>query len=390
MGQANQLMLSKFNKARRYSNSETACFAPSLSLNFEQNGNVTACCFNRSFILGKIQEQTIKEIWNGPKIKELRAALAQGDFSKGCMQCEKMIEEGNFESVLINHFDGFQSKKITRKILGLPIQFIKSSEKESIPLVFEFELSNTCNLECIMCGGNWSSSIRKNREKLPPIKTPYSEEFVAQITPYLSKLKRANFLGGEPFLIPIYSQIWKKIIQMNKNLEVAITSNGTILNETIKSILLELTNCKITLSVDSLQKTSWEAIRKNGDFDQMKENLSWFLDNKKLVSFSVCPIIQNRYEIPEIIAFCIANRLEIYFNVVYGPLGGEIPGIHGTHLNYDGQHVPISSLQKLSKKELSELIDFYATFSFPGRYGLHFNHLINQLRFWHKNKDENN
>ena len=34
------------------------------------------------------------------------------------------------------------------------------------PSVLEFELINTCNLECVMCTGEYSSLIRAKREKL--------------------------------------------------------------------------------------------------------------------------------------------------------------------------------------------------------------------------------
>jgi MoaA/NifB/PqqE/SkfB family radical SAM enzyme len=76
-----------------------------------------------------------------------------------------------------------------------------------MPKVMEFELSNECNLECVMCNGSFSSSIRKNREKLPPIISPYNDDFVNELDAFIPHLTDAKFLGGEPFMIEIYLKI---------------------------------------------------------------------------------------------------------------------------------------------------------------------------------------
>src|SRR5690606_37858093 len=96
-----------FNAGRTVGNVSTICYAPSLALNFEQNGHVTACCFNRTYVLGSYPQNTLSEIWKGEPIAALREALKKNDLSLGCQNCEKMIREGNFESVLIKHFDDY-------------------------------------------------------------------------------------------------------------------------------------------------------------------------------------------------------------------------------------------------------------------------------------------
>lgn len=382
----------KFEQSRKVPKNAPICFAPSLSLNFEQNGNVTACCFNRVYVLGTFPKHSLQEIWTGQKIAELRSALDRKDLSLGCQSCSKMILEGNYESVLIKHFDDFHHLLETKSNDGLfsRMPFLKSKtiQKELTgPKVLEFELSNVCNLECIMCGGKWSSSIRKNREQLEPLEFPYNDEFVAQLKDFIPNLERVNFLGGEPFLIQIYFKIWEELIKLNPGVTVAITSNGTILNQRVKNIIAQLDNCKITLSIDSLKKITWEKIRLKGNFDKLQENMNWFLESGKLVSFSVCPMIQNWKEIPEIVSFCIGHNLDIYFNIVYGPLGGRIKGIHESQesLSYK---IPETSLQLLDSKELTTIILFYKKHSFKGRQGVQFENLINQLENWLKEKKE--
>lgn len=378
--------LEAFNRGRKLFEPKSACYAPFISMNFDQTGSITACCFNRKQVLGTYPKHSVQEAWSGQPMKELRKALVNNDLSKGCEQCGKMLDEGNFESVLIRHFDdhaglskGLKKPTTSKGFFSL---WKKDKPTSLMPVMFEFELSNHCNLECIMCGGKWSSAIRKNREKLPPLKSPYDSEFVEQVRGFLPNLSRANFLGGEPFLISVYYDIWDAIIDVKPEIEVAITSNGTMLSKRAKAIIQKLERCKVTLSIDSLRKETWESIRLNGKFQELKENIDWLLQQGKLASFSVCPMVQNWKEMPEIMAFCEKKDLDIYFNIVYGPLGGKIEGVH------TNGSVPEVSLQTLSREQLNEVISFYKKQSFASRLQSQLNNLITQLISWRDAKPE--
>ncbi|MCB9204933.1 MAG: twitch domain-containing radical SAM protein [Flavobacteriales bacterium] len=382
----NQKGLEAFNRGRKLLEPKSACYAPFISMNFDQTGAITACCFNRKQVLGTYPKNSVKEAWNGRPMRELREALKENDLTKGCDQCAKMLNEGNFESVLIRHFDDHAGLSEALKTPSGPKGFFSLWKNKTLadlmPVMFEFELSNHCNLECIMCGGKWSSAIRKNREKLPPLKSPYDADFVKQIRDFLPNLARANFLGGEPFLISVYYDIWDAIIELKPNIEVAITSNGTMLNNRAKAIVEKLQRCKVTLSIDSLRKDTWESIRLNGKFEELEENIDWLLKAGKLASFSVCPMIQNWKEMPEIMAFCEKHHLDIFFNIVYGPLGGIMEGVHTNGL------YPEVSLQSLERAQLNEVIDFYQQQSFSRRIQTQLNNLISQLISWREQKAE--
>jgi len=57
------------------------------------NGDVVLCCddWNHSVILGNLKKQTIKEIWKGEKLREIRKAHIEGKFHKVplCAKCNK-------------------------------------------------------------------------------------------------------------------------------------------------------------------------------------------------------------------------------------------------------------------------------------------------------------
>ena len=94
-----------YNRTRPAGDRGTFCHAPSINLNFEQNGNVTACCYNRKFTLGTYPRDSIEAIWSGPKVRELREALRGNDLSKGCDICREQLEARNFRNMRARHFD---------------------------------------------------------------------------------------------------------------------------------------------------------------------------------------------------------------------------------------------------------------------------------------------
>jgi sulfatase maturation enzyme AslB (radical SAM superfamily) len=57
-------------------------------------------------------------------------------------------------------------------------------------------------------------------EHKPPIKDVYDFNFVKQLIPFLPTLKKAQFYGGEPLLIPIYLEIWETIAQYNPSIQI--------------------------------------------------------------------------------------------------------------------------------------------------------------------------
>ena len=161
---------------------------------------------------------------------ELRRYMKGMDLPKGCEICYAQFESRNFSGLRARLYDHLAEELYPER----------DGRFLPMPKVMEFEISNVCNLECAMCSGYWSSAIRANREKLPPLKSPYDEDFVKQLEAFIPHLQEAKFLGGEPFLIKTYYQIWDLIIRLNPGIAVSITTNGTILNPRIKEMLEHL------------------------------------------------------------------------------------------------------------------------------------------------------
>ncbi len=335
--------LTEFNQARPDKSSPYLCHAPFKSIFFGMRGNLMTCCFNRMYNLGTYPEKSIKEIWFGEKADTLREAIKKNDLSLGCQLCGHMLAAKNFEGIPIKNFD----------YIGW--------DKEGYPTKMDFELSNTCNLECIMCRGELSSSIRQNREKKPPIPMSYDDEFIRQLEEFIPHLQNSHFLGGEPFLIPIYLDIWEKMIELNPKISISVQTNATVLNERIKKIL-EAMPFSISVSIDSIEKETYEQIRVNANFERVMENILFFKEHcsrkGKKLTISYCPMIQNWRELPRVVEFCNGLNADVFFNTVVLPVKCSLNYLPVAELadviSFLEQHQPAlpteSEVQRFNKK----------------------------------------
>lgn len=345
------------------------CHAPDTSMYFGHGGRVTACCYNRDNVLGYYPQQSVSEIWSGMAANLMRREMSSSSFVTGCQLCDAPMKAENFKGLLASNYDTYAPP--IDKQLGTWFKRLFSSSKPQAPLyprLFEFELSNTCNLECIMCTGEFSSSIRQNREQLSPIPDAYDNAFVQQLIPFLPHLQGAKFYGGEPFLTNTYYAIWEALIEHNPNALINITTNGTIFNNKVKRVLEKL-NCDLVISLDSIVKTTYEQIRLNANYDRVMANIEEFRHYRsEHISLAICPMPLNAYEMPGLIEWANEKGFNVYFNIVNHPY----------HL----------ALQNQSKEELSRLLDFYkqqklSSDSVTHRYNQDkFKGLINQVAYW--------
>lgn len=235
----------------------TVCRAPAVSLYFEVTGAVMACCHNRFHPLGTVPEDSIGGIWRGDAIRALRASLDQDDLGHGCHACAFEIAAGNRDGSTAATFDQFTAG--------------------AWPTRMEFALSNRCNLACVMCNGTNSSRIRAERERLPPLASPYGDTFFTQLEPFLPHLRQARFYGGEPFLIREYQRIWDLMIAGGSTTECNVTTNGTIRSPRVEAVLDALP-FSIGVSLDGMTAATVESIRLGASFDAVMANIDWFRD----------------------------------------------------------------------------------------------------------------
>lgn len=339
----------------RQINTISPCVAPFNNMYFTTEGNVAPCWL----LVGHLDKwgpsRSIKDIWFGEKFIKYRNNLINGVFESKCRVCKQKIEADTWPLALA--YDGFSVKEY--------------------PTCLELELSNQCNLECIMCEGRLSSGIRKNREKLPPMPMIYDESFVEQLREFIPHLEELRFNGGEPFAQKIVHDICMLVAELKPELRINIATNGTVYNKQVQSIM-DKCNLHLNISIDSLDKKNYESIRVNGDFDVLMENFDIFnkycKENDRSLSVMVNPMRNNWWEMSEFVKFTNEHKVNLWYNTIHHP-----------------EHLGIWNLSSLELKNilntLEPLVDSLKPLNYDNyvAYGNweKFNHFVNkQIANW--------
>lgn len=348
----------KYQQQRHQGPRKSICHAPHLSMYFGIDGVVRPCCRNKAYTYGSYPNSTIVCIWNNSNRINLIKHLNKSDLSQGCLECYNHLFSENFSAVVAKMFD-YQKKR------------------KKYPTILEFELDNTCNLECIMCAGKLSSSIRANRENLPNHSSTYDSEFVNQLEEFIPYLEEARFYGGEPFLIQIYYEIWERIIALNPSTKIYVQTNGTILNDKIKT-LLKKGKFVINISIDAIDKELFEKIRKNSNYNIVMKNLAYFhnycIQNNTFFCITPTFMRENWMEFPKIVEFCNNRNIPLFYNTLYRP-----------------RNLAINTLKSSQIKEISEYLNSFCFISqnnIQKRNNLQYSGFISLLKTWLNDKIE--
>jgi radical SAM protein with 4Fe4S-binding SPASM domain len=282
----------------------SACYAPHTSMYFDQFGKVRACCQNTGVYLGDITSQSLREIWQSASADRIRSALEADDYSAGCEFCEWQLREGNEAILFARQYD----------------EHPPAERRPPWPRLMEFSVTNTCNLACIMCNGEFSSTIRSKREGRTPLEAVYGEQFYADLAPFLPHLEEVRFLGGEPFLGREPLRIMEMIAELDRLPRVTITTNATIRTARVERIV-DLLQPHIVVSLDGASPATYDAIRLGARFDEVMANLDWF--RKVLgpgrVSITHCLMTANWHEFADLLSLAEEREMEVGVNVVRFP-----------------------------------------------------------------------
>lgn len=299
-------VINQYNASRQRLRTKYICHAPFTNMYFNVHGDCAPCWL--TFIEpDSYPEKSIREIWFGEKYQTLRQNLLAYNLTDKCNVCLKNLQNGNYVSLLARAYD--------------------INEPSDYPRMLELELGNTCNLECVMCIGELSSSIRKNREKLPALQSPYDDAFVEQLEEFIPHLRELRFNGGEPFLIDVVFKIFEKVEKLNPALKIVIATNGTVLNNKVKIWLAKL-NIHINLSLDSLTPAIYEAIRVNAQFKRVMEHFLFYhaycREKQRTLCVMVNPMRNNWHEMPDFVRFANKHNVNIWFNTIHRPVEWSI------------------------------------------------------------------
>lgn len=269
------------------------------------SGAVSVCAATRTLPLGQVGEMPLVDMWRGPIVEELRAAVVRDDLAHACTRCAEEIAGGNVTGVMSLGFDRFTAE-----------------HDQPWPSRMEFALSNVCNLQCIMCSGEFSSAIRSRREGLPALPARYDRTFIDELDPFLPHLEQARFLGGEPFLSEINFLIWERMVALGLEVECNVTTNGTQWSKRVERVL-EALPFSVGISLDGLRSDTVESIRVGVDHEQVLGNLHRFVEycdrTDSSLSLTYCLMAPNVEEFVEFLQWAEQLGCGVFVNTVRQP-----------------------------------------------------------------------
>lgn len=203
----------------------------------------------------------------------------------------------------------FEGKKLTEKQDKNSSLNKKEMEEgrailESMPRRLVLELTNACNLNCIMCG--------RNAAEFQP--TRFQLDWLKFFAPILNTIEEVTLMGwGEPTIHSQFIEILEYID--NFSARKYFCTNGMALDK-IKDAIFKYHVDVFAVSLDGACAETNDAIRRGSKFNQIIKNLEEIVKIKKernltypYINFVFCAMKSNLHQIPDLIR--VANDIGI-------------------------------------------------------------------------------
>lgn len=142
---------------------------------------------------------------------------------------------------------------------------------ESFPSFINIETINSCNARCIMCGIDFDG--RPNTTMSDEI----FEKIVGELAQHTGTIRKVNlYLDCEPLLDKNLHRRIRRLKEVGVKV-VNIASNTSILTDRRGREIIEAGLDEIYITIDSLKKETYEAIRVRLNFDQVYKNARAFI-----------------------------------------------------------------------------------------------------------------
>lgn len=292
---------------------ETFCIMPFVHANIRTNGDIRLCCVSAEKTTHNIKNSSVIQWWNS--IDSVRNNMLAGNPISACNVCYQQEKHGLTSQRQSNNKKfKILSENYAEKIVNLYYKNL------SAPIDYELQITNICNLKCIMCGEFDSSALLSENKTLKISNFNQSEYSVSQkeINKILELIQNpltesVTFRGGEPLLIPQIKNTMLEVIKSNRSkfINIQLVTNCTEFDQEWVEILNNFKSVWIICSIDAIEER-YEFIRYGASWSQVINNIN-LIKTIKNVNITVNAVVQNinLLGISNLINWCEDNDLYI-------------------------------------------------------------------------------
>lgn len=302
-------------------NPDNFCISPWTTMRIGERGDISYCkraidvgVYSDNFDLGY-------EYNNNEHFIQARNSFLNGEFASGCDKCVNEISNnGKFRQGL-NKLSAIYNNYLEESLVQSPSSYrLTSNNIQPAHILVMF--NNECNMACRMCSVKHSNLLSKleGGDDKPQgwskdtTKWDNFKKFIQES----DKLEVLQLNGGEPLIQEEVNEILD-IVKDKTNLQVVLTTNGTVYHSSIFDKFENFKSTFIDFSIECFHDNN-NYIRTGYSWQKIKENIHKFiLHRSEKINFGLHSTIQI-YSIDQLhttLDFCIENNLELIANVVF-------------------------------------------------------------------------
>jgi MoaA/NifB/PqqE/SkfB family radical SAM enzyme len=274
---------------------DVMCILPWIHMHPWPNGKTMLCCDSPwEDHIGDLRENSLEEVWNSEKMKQVRLNMLNGKKCSQCVRCYEKEEKGH-DSLRVRsnkdwlqpHWDKVANTNPDGSLDDLHIVYL------------DFRFSNVCNLRCRYCGpelsSNWYADAKASTFNISPTERVIQirkdvDNFMEEFDPMLEHIEQIYWAGGEPIMMDEHWGIMNRLVEMGKtDIRIFYNTNFTTLTYKKHNVLdlwKNFDNISVGASLDA-EGIRGEYQRKGTVWADVESNIKQLKETSPEVDFYI-------------------------------------------------------------------------------------------------------
>ena len=274
---------------------DVMCILPWIHMHPWPNGKTMLCCDSPwENHIGDLRENSLLEVWNSERMKQVRLNMLNGKKCKECVRCYEKEEKGHDSLRVRSNRDWLEPH--WNKVANTNTD----GSLDDLSIVYlDFRFSNVCNLRCRYCGpelsSNWYADAKASTFNISPTERVIQirkdvDNFMEEFDPMLEHIEQIYWAGGEPIMMDEHWGIMNRLVEMGKtDIRIFYNTNFTTLTYKKHNVLdlwKNFDNISVGASLDA-EGLRGEYQRKGTVWADVENNIKQLKETSPEVDFYI-------------------------------------------------------------------------------------------------------